>query len=45
MLAAIKPEIQGVQVAAPMSRYNLAIQVLDGMLTANAATQQGLAHE
>ncbi|HWZ11520.1 MAG TPA: methylenetetrahydrofolate reductase, partial [Acidobacteriaceae bacterium] len=45
MLAAIKPEIQGVQVSAPMSRYNLAIQVLDGMLTANAATQQGLAHE
>ncbi len=40
MLMAIKPEIQGVQVSAPMGRYNLAIQVLDGMLTSNVATQR-----
>jgi homocysteine S-methyltransferase len=37
MLAAVKPEVQGVQVAAPMGRYTIATEVLSGLLTQQEA--------
>ena len=37
MLAAVKPEVQGVQVAAPMGRYTIATEVLAGLLTQQEA--------